>query len=346
MLKKSIIARCILIFSLHVSVAAQADIAVESVKFQSVDRLRHFHGLIEAVNQSTISAQTSGQITQINFDVDDYVNKGDVILQLADKEQKSRLNKAQSSVKEARAVLEQAEKEYTRVKNIYAKKLVAKSTLEKARSAYKAAEARLGVARAQLAEATEQWQYTAVRAPYSGIVVKRFVEKGELVRPGKALMTGLSLDHLRVTLDIPQDLVGLLRRQPVIFVLLPNGKRLDIASNDVTIFPYADKLMHTFRVRLQLPVRAGEWYPGMTVKIGMVVGQAQQLTVPVAALVTRSEVNGVYVLVDKDIVLFRQVRLGSKQLDRVTVLSGLQEGDKVILDPLKAVTLLKSQRLE
>lgn len=335
---------CLYAFLLYVPSLAYAGIPIEMVSSERVDQLRLFTGVVEAINQSTISAQTSGQITAVYFDVDDYVKKGDVIIRLNDKQQQSRLRKAQSSMEEAQTRLEQAKKEYARAKGIYAKKLIAKSAFDKARSTYRATEARLSAARATVAEATEQWQYTTIQAPYSGIVVKRFVEKGEVVRPGQALMTGLSLEHLRVVVDVPQDLVVRLRRKSGVFVFLSGQVPVKIESSDVTISPYADERTHTFRTRIQLPAGAGELYPGMTVKMGMVVGQRLQMTIPLSAVVIRSEISGIYIQRDDGVVFFRQIRLGEKTRDRVQVLSGLHDGEKVMLDPLAAVNLLKSQR--
>ncbi|NOY67366.1 MAG: efflux RND transporter periplasmic adaptor subunit [Gammaproteobacteria bacterium] len=346
MFKYKIAIWCLCGVLIQVPVLAQVNIPVEVVKSGPVDRMRFFNGVIEAVNQSTISAQTSGQITSVHFDVDDYVKKNDVILRLNDKEQKSRLNKAQSSVKEAQVNLDQAEKEYSRVTDIYKKKLVSKSVLDKAKTAYKGAVARLNVMRAGVIEATEQWQYTVIRAPYSGIVVKRFVQEGESVRPGQPLMTGLSLDHLRATVDIPQDLISYLRQKPAMFVYLPGQVPRNIDSKDMTIFPYADEHSHTFRARLQLPAELGDLYPGMTIKIGMVTGKDQQITVPLNAVVVRSEVSGVYIQRDDGTVSFRQIRPGDKTGGRVLVLSGLREGEKVLLDPFAAMGLLKSQQAQ
>jgi len=337
---------CLFGLLLNVSVVAQDNNVVETVKASLIKKIRFFSGQIEAVNQSTISAQASGQINEIYFDVDDYVKKDDVILRLNDKEQKSRLSKAKSSVKEAQANFDQAKKEYVRISDIYNKKLVSKSVVDKAKATYYSAEARLNAAQALVREATEQWKYTVIRAPFSGLVVKRFVQKGESVRPGQPIMTGLSLDHLRAAIDIPQDLIIPLRLNPAMFVYLPGHDPKRIDSNDMTVFPYADERSHTFRVRLSLPVGLDGLYPGMTIKIGMAIGEEKQISIPVNAVVVRSEVNALYIQRDGGKVLFRQVRLGERKNDRVHVLSGLREGEKVLLDPYAAMNLLKAQQVK
>jgi len=316
--------------------------STHTVKTQLLASKRLFTANIEAVHQTTVSAQTSGRIIEINFDIDNYVEKNDILLRFSDKEQLSRLNSAKSSVKEMQANLEQAEKEYTRIKNIYAKKLVAKSTLDKAQATLKSSRARASAALSKMSEAKEQWEHTVVRAPYSGIVVKRFVQVGETAQPGLPLMTGISLEHLRAVINIPQDLISIARKNPQMHALI-GQKIYPIKAADITISPYADTQTHTFNTRLQLPTGLSDLYPGMSIKVSMQTGEHNQIMIPVSALVIRSEVNAVYIQNSDNSVSFRQVRVGRKHNGKIQILSGLRDGDKVFIDPLKALVLLKSQ---
>lgn len=339
---------CLVLYSFVCSLPVFAE-AVDSgpgqvVTLRSFADIRLFNAVVEAEHQSTVSAQTSGRIIEINFDVDDYVKKDSILLRLADKEQKSRLNSAQSSMKEAQANAEQARKEFQRIESIYARKLVSKAVFDKAVSSVKSAEARLKAARARVDEAREQWEHTIVRAPFSGIVVKRFVQVGEATSPGQELMTGLSLDHLRVVVDFPQGLSRRLRNDAGMIVILPGGMRIPVESSDVTIFPYADIKTHSLRARLKVPMGLTDLYPGMTVKVGIEVGRSDRIMVPLSALVLRGEVEAVYVKDSSGKVLFRQVRAGDRQGNLVSILAGLRVGDVLLLDPLKAVNALKSQR--
>ena len=83
--------------------------------------------LIEAVFQTTVSAQTSGRITEVMVDVDDYVNKGDVILRLRDKEQRAALKAAEARAEEAKAA-------FTRMQELLQKKLVSQAEYDKAQA--------------------------------------------------------------------------------------------------------------------------------------------------------------------------------------------------------------------
>jgi len=316
---------------------------VEVVKARPIKQHRLFDARIEAIQQSTVSAQTNGRVVEILFDVDDTVEKGAILIRLYDKEQKSRLDSASSSMKEAAANFDQAEKELRRIEKIYQKKLVSRSVLDKAIAARKAALARLNSSRAKVAEAREQWEHTVVRAPYSGIVVKRSVQLGEAVRSGQSLMTGLSLEHLRAVVDLPQGLITLLRQKAPMFVRVSATQQYAITSGNVTVFPYADTQSHTFRTRLKLPVGIQGFYPGMMIKAGIQTGERNQLSIPLKALVQRSEVTAVYILNSDMSISFRQVRTGYRDNGRIQILAGLREGDKVILDPVKAVAMLKNK---
>ena len=284
---------------------------------------------VEAVHQATISAQTSGRVVKLNVDVDDAVNKGDVLIEFRNKEQKASYNAA-------KATFDEAESEYSRIKDIFEKKLVSKTALDKASANYKTAKAKLD-------QATESLENTIVRAPYSGIVVKRHIELGELAAPGKPLMTGLSLEALRVNVALPQDLVHIVRQQKKATAILKSGERLPV--NEITVSPYADTNNHTFQMRAELPKGDYAIYPGMFIKVAIVSGVKQSLLVPASAIAKRSEVSAVYVQ-DKDKKLsFRQVRVGSyySDSDSYEILAGLEQNEKVMLDPVAATAQLKLQ---
>lgn len=286
--------------------------------------------LIEAVFQSTVSAQTSGTITEVLVDVDDYVNKGDIIVRFRDKEQRAALKAADARAEEAKAA-------FNRMQELLAKKLVSQADFDKAQAGLKAANA----AREQ---AQEQLEYTVVRAPYSGIVVKRHVEPGESARPGTPLMTGLSLESLRAVANVPQAHIDQIRQQQRARVLLPNPAEPSVEGTKLTISPYADVASHTFKVRVDLPGGRHGVYPGMFVKTAFVIGESERLTVPLKAVVHRSEVTGIYVL-KGEAISFRHIRTGRQLADgRIEVLAGLDAGEQVALDPIRAGVLLKEKR--
>lgn len=307
---------------------SSGNLATVAVKKLELPELRVVDATIEAVQQATVSAQTSGRITEITVDVDDYVTKGSVIIRLRDKSQRA-------AFKVAQARYEEALSEYKRIKEVYGKSLVAKSALDRA-------EAQLKTTQAQLEDAQEALENTLIRAPYSGIVVKRLVQVGETARVGQKLMTGLSLEKLRAVVELPQTLVHHVRQHKQTWVWVGKDLSTRIKAESLTISPFADKDSHTFLVRVNLPTGEHQVYPGMHTKVAFLTGKRSSLVIPESAIARRSEVTGVYVK-DKDTIRFRYIRLGKKLQDQQReVLSGLSVGESVFLDPAKAIAIIKS----
>ena len=290
-------------------------------------------GTIEAINQATVSAQTSGRVTEIFYDVNDFVPAGALILKLRATEQHAGLQQAQANVQQAMSHEQEAQKQFARIEGLFKDKVATKAEYDTALANRDATLAQLTASRAALGSAEEGLAYTEVRAPYAGIVTKRHVQVGETVRPGTPLLSGVSLQYLRVNMDLPQSAVEKVRsiRKAAIYV---NGQRTEASS--FTVFPEADSATHTFHARANLPPNATDLHPGMFVKVGLVVGEAERLLVPVTALVTRSEVTALYVVTKNGVISLRQVRVGSVFGDRIEILAGLSVGDQVALDPVLA----------
>jgi RND family efflux transporter MFP subunit len=322
--------------------AAGFDFPVAVVKMQTLAVEQAIDGLVEAVNQSTVSAQTAARVENILVDVNDFVSQGAPIIRLRNIEQRAGLDQAQANVREAQARFQEAEAEYNRIQRVYQQQVVSKAQMDMATAAYDAAKARLAAAQASVAQAKESFGYTTVTAPYSGIVLQRHVQLGETVQPGKPLMTGFSLDELRVVAAVPQRLLGAVRQYKQVRVLSPLGENA-IPTEKLTFFPYADPQTNIFKVRAYLPKKTQGLYPGMFVKIVFRIGEDNRLVVPQSAVIERGEVSGVYVIAG-DKVSLRQIRPGRIEGEIIEVLAGLEAGEQVALDPIKAGVYLKQRQ--
>lgn len=313
--------------------ASPPESGIYIVQRQPLEEHLQLDGVIEAVQQSTVSAQTSGRVTALPFDVDDSVPAGALIVQLEDSEQQARFSQANAGLAEAQAGLTDAQQQFSRTQSLHERKLVANQALDQARNQLNAAQARLAQAEAAVATAQQQLDYTRITAPYSGILIERHVELGESVNPGQPLLTGLSLEHLRVVVDLPQQYAGLAREQRRALVHLPDGNELE--TGDMTFYPYADPATHTFRLRMLLSEPDAQLYPGMLVKVSVPVETRNALWIPAEAILHRSELRAVYVLDDQDQPRLRQVRVGVSNGNQVEILSGLQESERILSQPLR-----------
>lgn len=317
-------------------------LATIEARIERTPRERTWDGVVEAVNQATLSAQTRGRVLELPFDVNDYVEAGAVVVRFTDVEQRSGRRQAEAAVAAAQAAFDEAQADHARIAEVFERRLVARAQLDQATARRDAARAGLEAARAAMREAGEQVDYTVIRAPYSGILTERHVEVGESVQPGQALVSGLSLDRLRVGVEVPQGDVLAIREHGKAWLLLDDGERL--AADRVVVFPYADPDSHSFHVRVELPQARTGLHPGMTVKVAFMLGEGERLLLPADAVVRRSEITGVYVVGADNAVRLRQLRLGQRYGDRVEVLAGLVPGERVAADPAAALAWLVARR--
>lgn len=308
---------------------------VATVKYQVADTGYSTEATVEAVKQSTIAAQVSGRVTAVNFDAGDYVKAGTVIVRLTAEELSSAVAGSRAQVAQTEAELANARANYQRQQALYQQKFISQAALDRAAAEFRAAEAAARAARAGVGQTAAVSSYTVITAPYSGVVAARHVEVGETVSPGKPLMTGFDPKDMRVIANVPQYKLAEVKAAPRVAVEIPSLNRW-VDATGVTVLPSADAATHTVKVRIDLPTDLEGVIPGMFARAHFSVGSARKLTIPSSAVVRRSEITAVYVVKDEHVSL-RQVRLGTPNgRGQVEVLAGLNAGEVIALDPIKA----------
>jgi RND family efflux transporter MFP subunit len=309
------------------SLSAAAD-NLYTVTSQTVPNWYALEAKMEAVNESTLSAETSGRIQSINVDVNDYVEQGDIIIQLRDKQQRAAVEQAQAGLTQAQASNKDAQSKLDQSTPLYKQGSISKGMFDTIKANSQSAAANVIASKALLKQAKEQLSYTQITAPYSGIVKSRLVEVGETVNPGSPLIVGLSLANLRAIADIPQRFTPNIGNKTDFQVV--NQDQV-FKAEKVIVFPYADANSHSFKVRVDINAEGSKLFPGMWVKLNIPMGEKEALMVPKTAVMQKSELSSVYVKVDNGFKL-RQVRLGETRENQINILSGLRSGEVIAAD--------------
>lgn len=316
------------------SPAAAPAAASHVLAYREVAEVISADGLVEAVRQSTLAAQIAGQIVELKVKVGDSVKAGQVLARIDPRAAEQVVSGSQSQLAEAQAGLTNALRGYERSKQLFAQKFISKAGLDQAESDYRAAQARVGALQANAGQASTARSFTTIAAPYAGVIASTPVEVGDMAAPGRALLTLFDPANMRVVATLSQTSLREVKLEMPVQVEVPALKRR-LTAKQVTLVPLADSRTHTARLRLELGEVAG-LLPGQFARAWFATGTARKLVIPDSAVLRRSEVTAVYVESAGGPQL-RQIRTGDPSGDGyVEVLSGLREGDRIALDPVRA----------
>jgi len=299
-------------------------------------------GVVQAVEQATLSAQTSGRVAELAADVDVRVARAALLLRLTSVDQRAAADAARAQLRAAEAQLADAASRFQRASELVGRQLLSRDEFDRVQATHNAAIASRDAAAAQLAQAEQQLAYTEVRAPYAGVVAARYVELGETVAAGQPLVTLYAPGQLRLEVQVPQGDADTLRREAAATVTLPDGR--EVAAAKVIVYPSADPQAHSTTVRVMLPGLTDPPRPGQTAKVRFAgTSGPAGIWLPAGAVVQRGELSACYV-VDAGGIVLRQLRLGSRGAERVEVVAGLKPGERIALDPVAALQALRERQ--
>lgn len=301
-------------------------------------------GVVQAVHQTTVSAQASGRVLTLRVKAGDPVKAGQLLATIDDREAAVATQRSQAQVLQAQAEQRNVQAQYERTRELQQKGFVSKAALDTATSQLQAAQAASAQASASLQQSGIGAGYTRVTAPYAGWVLQTHLQEGDLALPGTPLVTVYAPQPLRAVVQMPGSRAADARAatQTRLEVQGAGGASVAVAALGRQIVPSADPVSQTSEWRWDLsPQDAGALIPGQTVR-AIFAGGAQtapaSVWVPLQAIVRRGELTAVYVAQGQGFVL-RAIRTSNqKTASTQEVIAGLRPGDVVAMDPLRAAT--------
>ena len=293
-----------------------------------------YDGVVEAVRQTSVAAQVPGAIVLLAVKAGDRVQAGQVLLRLDARAAEQNAAAGAAQVRAAHAAQEAATREYERQKQLFEKNYISRAALDRAEAQFKAARAEAAAQLATAGAARTQSDFHVVRAPYAGVIADVAVVLGDMAMPGRPLLTVYDPSALRIRAAVPQTAALRMPSQLVAEAEIPGlGQR--IVPTRAQLLPTVDPATHTLELRLDLPSHIAGVAPGMFARawLPQAEGADTRVFVPGQAVVRRAELAAVYVVGANGRPLLRQVRLGRAEGDRVEVLSGVNAGERVALDP-------------
>lgn len=305
-----------------------ARVRTAQVRLESVPVLTEITGTVRPLRRATLAAKLMGAIEELPVILGQPVRAGDVLVRISAGEISARLAQAQ-------AQLDQAQRDLARERDLLPKNA---STPDLVRNL----ETRVTLSEAMVREAGTMLGYAVVRAPFDGLVARKFAEAGDFASPGVPLLEIEGGGAFQVEAGIPDSLVGALQTGATADIAITSaGVAFTAALAELS--SAADANAHTVTAKFTVPagvvVRSGQFarvqVPGAPVRV---------LLAPATAVSRLGQMERVFVVGEGNRAVLRLVKTGAVRGDRLEILAGLDDGERVVLAPSAA--LREDQPLE
>lgn len=329
-----------------------------TVASRAVAAQYHASGTVRPRSSAELSSKVVGHIREVRVKAGDRIQPGQVLAVIDSGELEARLRQARAGREASLAACEEAEKglaaaeagarlataTYQRFQALAEKRAATRQELDEVESRYRSAKAQedmaaAGLKRAQsaveqaeaeLAAAEALFGYTRITAPFEGTVLERRVDPGTLAAPGVVLLVVAEAGAFRVEASVGELQAGAIEKGDLARVSL-EGRADAIEARVSEILPAISAATRDFVVKLDLPADFA-LRPGMFARVTFEVGQAEKMLVPVSAVMRRGQLDTVFV-VEEGRARLRLVTIGLRRGERLEVLSGLSEGERILSAP-------------
>jgi RND family efflux transporter MFP subunit len=287
-------------------------------------------GTLKAAGRAEVSARVLARIESVAVSAGNLVSAGDVLIKLDAAEFTARVKQAEQAVLSAEASRRQAETDFARVENLFKQNVATKSDLDDSRATLDVATAEESRAKQALEEANIVLSYAEIRAPRAGRVVDRLAEPGNTARPGEPLLVIYDAASLRLEAPVLERLAVKLKPGDTLTVHVDAVDR-DVEATVDEIVPQADAPSRSFLVKATLP-RTADLYEGVFGRLLIPAGERRHLCLATDSIQEIGQLQFVEVVRDDGTIDRRMIRTGRVGMPgRVEVLSGLQAGERVVL---------------
>lgn len=328
----------------HVSVlASKVPGRIVSIDVREGDRVRKGQVLVRIDDRETAAgvAQAEASVRQARFALEE-AEKALKMVQAEARAAEARRQVAQATYQRFHALLARESVSRQEFDEIKARHESAAADADRARQSIKAMQAKkeqalaaLEAAKAALEAALALKDYTVVTAPMDVLVTFKHAEVGQMATPALPLLTVEDFSAYRLEVPVPQELLSALRVGDTVSVFVEPAEE-PWAGRVVEVLPSVDPQTRSGLVKIQLPTlevkdRGVPWRTGTFARARFVTGFRETLLVPTSAVASRGQLTGVYVVDENQVCRWRLVRTGRAVENQVEILSGLQDGERIVV---------------
>ncbi len=313
----------------------ETQVTVSSAKKGDIAEILSLTGTLIPFQEVRVTSKIPGKVQRVVVDVGSRVKAGDILIELEQRELALAVDQAEAGLANAKAYLEICKTTFNRLDNLLKDKAVSKMKYDDVKARLDIARAQVWQARAAVSSAKEQLENATITCPINGIVARKNVEVGEVVSPpimpGKALLDVVDMRHLKTRVNVSENRVKevYIGQETIITV---DGFRGEFFPGKVSkISPVVEPRSRTFEVEVLISNPGSKLKPGMFARVQLVLAKRMDVVkVPLMA-VTQGDKGHVVFLAANGVARACDVKLGISDGVEVEVISGVTEGNKVIV---------------
>ena len=285
-------------------------------------------GTVQAVHETTIASKLLSRVMEMNIKAGQSVKKNDVLMRLDETDLRAKLQQAKSSVVMAEAAHNQAVIDEKRLGTLIKSNAISQQAYDKSVTNLKSSDAELKRAQEAVNEVQSIFDYATVLSPMDGIVIDKKVDVGDTVIPGQLLLKLFDPSRMQMVASVRESLAYKLKVGQDIGVKV-DTMNMVCGGTVSEIVPESSSTSRTFQVKVTGPCPPGI-YSGMFGRIYIPLADEEVLMVPVQAVRKFGQLEMVDVA-DGERFVRRAVRTGRGFGEDVEILSGLREGEQVVV---------------
>lgn len=309
-------------------------VKVLAVKAENKKSLVQASGILQAIKSANLSTRFMGNVAQVNVKTGNQVKKGDLLLVVNSEDLQAKRAQVNASIAQAEAAFENAKKDYDRFQNLHKKGSASDKELENMKSRFEMSEAGLAAAKGMKMEIEAQFDYLNIRAPFNGTIMNIFKKEGDIASPGYPLVSIEALDHMEAQLMVSEGSINQIKKgQKAMIDIKSIAQEVKAEVSEVSFS--SKNTGGQYIVKLTLENSDPSLLPGMFVNAAIIVDSAAangNVFLPNSAFVEKGQLKGVYTFSEDGYAILRWVRIGKQYEDRTEVLSGVRNGDNVIVN--------------
>ncbi len=290
-----------------------------------------YSGEVRGRYESALAFQVGGRIVKRNVQLGNVVRAGDILMEIDPKDIKETVALASAQVRAAESQKRLAEVNLARFQRLHQGGVIAKVQLDRSQMEYDTVSSALEEASAFYAQASNQLEYSLLRADQGGVIAGIFAEAGQVVAPGSPVIALVRDGDREVEISVPENRIDSLRDVESITVSFWALPGVELAGEIREAAPMADPILRTYKARIRLLSAPAEIRLGMTASVRIEADDevAALKLVPLSAIYQEENEPSVWVVKDGKLEL-RAVKLDGFDHDMLRVVNGLEDGDVVV----------------